>query len=96
MIWPIWRTSRRHSSNTCSATWGYMGREILYVFTNNAHPFEEGRGYRLPNLWVMLEHGGDWAKALNVALKHNNLAAADAVAEQRTQMMVEFLTGVTQ
>jgi hypothetical protein len=50
-----------------SATTNYRGSNLLYVFSSNAHPFDERAGYSLFAAFAMLEFGGDFhtaAKAL--------------------------------
>lgn len=54
-----------------SATTGFCKSErsgdLLYVFSTNAEPFQEGRAYSKFTAWGLLEHGGDWKKAAGAA-----------------------------
>src|SRR5262249_35061361 len=46
-----------------SATVNYAASGLLYAFSTNAHPFEDGRGYSKFAAYALLRHGGDYAKA---------------------------------
>jgi putative DNA primase/helicase len=46
-----------------SATTNYEGSGLLYVFSSNASPFDEGRPYSKFHAYVLLEHGGDFNAA---------------------------------
>jgi hypothetical protein len=46
-----------------SATVNYAASGLLYVFSTNAHPFEDGRGYSKFAAYALLRHGGNYAKA---------------------------------
>lgn len=41
----------------------FDGVPILYVFSTNAQPFEDQRGYTPFAVYCLLEHSGDWAQA---------------------------------
>ena len=45
-----------------SATLGYGGSDLLYVFTTST-PFESDRTYNLFSAYAVLEHGGDYSAA---------------------------------
>lgn len=47
----------------CSATTGHMGRDQLYVFSSNAYPFEDQKGYSKFTAYAMLNHRGDFPSA---------------------------------
>jgi hypothetical protein len=50
----------------CSATFGLRsesGKDLLYVFSSNAHPFEPNRSYTKFAAYALLNHGGDFAAA---------------------------------
>jgi DNA-binding transcriptional ArsR family regulator len=49
-----------------SATFGYVAPGVLYVFTTNAAPFQDGRAYGPFAVYAELEHGGDYKKAAKV------------------------------
>jgi hypothetical protein len=36
---------------------------LLYVFSSNAHPFEDGRGYSKFAAYAVLNHRGDYVRA---------------------------------
>ena len=50
-----------------SATTGYgpddSGRDLLYVFTTAAPPFDPGRAYSKFSAFALLEHGGNFRAA---------------------------------
>lgn len=46
-----------------SATFGKVGENKFYVFSSNAHPFEEGKSYSMFAVKVMCEYGGDYSQA---------------------------------
>ncbi len=50
-----------------SATTGYdpegSGRDLFYVFTTSAPPFEPGRGYSKFTAYTLFAHGGDFRAA---------------------------------
>jgi putative DNA primase/helicase len=55
---------RRPGKDTgVSATVNYAASGLLYVFSTNAHPFEDGRGYSKFTAFAVLNHGGDYARA---------------------------------
>lgn len=47
----------------CSATTGYAGYDIFYVFSTNATPFDNDRGYTKFTAYTFLNHAGDFAAA---------------------------------
>jgi len=47
-----------------SATTGYAGGASLYVFSSNAPPFAPGESYSKFAAYALLEHGGDFARAV--------------------------------
>lgn len=55
------RPGKRHDGH--SATTGYDGRGLLFVFSSNAWPFEQGRGYTPFTAYALLEHDGDFHTA---------------------------------
>src|SRR4029077_2505921 len=61
----LWRRPGKRDGT--SATTNYAGSDLLYVFSSNAPPFDEGRGYSKFHAFALLEHCGDFraaAKAL--------------------------------
>jgi predicted P-loop ATPase len=50
------------SDKGISATTGHCG-EMLYVFSSNAQPFEDGRAYGKFSAFSLLNHAGDFGKA---------------------------------
>lgn len=46
-----------------SATTGYAGTDLLYVFSSNAHPFEDGATYSKFAAYAFLHHGGNFTEA---------------------------------
>ena len=60
------------------ATTNYKGRDLLYVFSTNAAPFETERGYNRFSAYGLLEHGGDYSKAAAALVREgysNNVQA---------------------
>ena len=49
--------------NGLSATINYGDSQLLYVFSSNAAPFDDGRAYDKFAAFALLEHGGDFCKA---------------------------------
>jgi archaellum biogenesis ATPase FlaH len=56
-----WR--RPGKEHGLSATTGFNGSDLLYVFSSNAAPFEPQRGYSKFTAYTLLNHGGDFKKA---------------------------------
>lgn len=56
-----WR--RPGKSAGVSATTGFARSDLLYVFSTNAHPFEEGVWYTKFRAFALLSHGGDFRAA---------------------------------
>ncbi len=46
-----------------SATFGKVGDNKFYVFSSNAHPFEDGKSYSMFAVKVMCEYNGDYSQA---------------------------------
>lgn len=46
-----------------SATTNYAGSGFLYVFSSNAHPFEDGQSYSKFRAYTLLNHGGSFEQA---------------------------------
>lgn len=57
------------------ATTGYdpegSGRDLLYVFTTAAPPFDPGRADRKFTAFALLEHGGDFRAAARTLMTHS-------------------------
>lgn len=77
-----WQPLHRHGAKTTwvrpgkeereiSATTGYDGARMLYVFSTNAPPFEPGRKYSPFAVYTLLEHGGNF-KSATLALVADN------------------------
>jgi hypothetical protein len=56
-----WRRPGKDSG--ISATVNYATSGLLYVFSTNGHPFEEGRGYSKFQAYAVLNCGGNYTKA---------------------------------
>ncbi|MBM4070267.1 MAG: hypothetical protein FJ271_15125 [Planctomycetes bacterium] len=56
-----WR--RPGKDDGISATINYAGSGLLYVFSTNGYPFEEGRGYSKFSAFAALNHDSDFVKA---------------------------------
>jgi putative DNA primase/helicase len=57
-----WRRPGKEGGGT-SGTVNYADSGLLYVFSTNADPLEEGRGYNKFHADAVLNHGGDFSKA---------------------------------
>lgn len=55
--------TRPGKSTSWSATFGYVAPGVLYVFTSNAEPFQEGRAYNPFAILTELSYGGDYKAA---------------------------------
>ena len=42
---------------------------VFYVFSSNAEPFEPNRGYNIFSVYALLEHNGDYSKAVEALAK---------------------------
>lgn len=49
------------NEHTQSATWNNDGERWFYVFSSNAHPFEQNKAYRASQVFAMLECNNDWS-----------------------------------
>jgi hypothetical protein len=54
----IWQRPGKQGRGV-SATWNYHSAGVFYVFSSNAHPFQEGRTYFPFGIYAALRHGGD-------------------------------------
>jgi hypothetical protein len=72
--WKVHRTSgettywtRPGKDDGVSASTGYcasdLSGDLLYVFTSNAEPLQEGQCYNKFTVFALLQHGGDFSKA---------------------------------
>lgn len=68
---------RPGKSEGVSATFNYAGRNLFYVFSNNAYPLEANRAYTPFALYTFLECGGNFRYAAGA------LVAAGFVAETK-------------
>ncbi len=55
--------TRPGKTDGVSATTNYGGSDLLYVFSSNAEPFEEQKGYAKFTAYALLNHGGDYRAA---------------------------------
>lgn len=61
-VWHIVRPGKKPSDGI-SATIGYAGTDLLYVFSSNFSPFEPGSTYSKFAAYAFLNHNGDFTKA---------------------------------
>jgi putative DNA primase/helicase len=54
---------RPDKSGGVSATTGFAGSDLMYVFSSNADPFEERAWYTKFHAYALLNHGGDFRAA---------------------------------
>ncbi len=75
-----WR--RPGKDDGISATSDYAGSGLLYVFSTNGFPFEEGRGYSKFSAFAALNHNGDYGKAAQ-ALKEKGFGPPQMASGNR-------------
>lgn len=68
-----------------SATTNYEGSGVLYVFSSNAYPFEEGQSYRKFRAYALLNHGGDFTGAAR-ALRRKGYGGGASTEHARRQV----------
>ncbi|MCB0213624.1 MAG: AAA family ATPase [Anaerolineae bacterium] len=56
-----------------SATFGYVGKDTLYVFSSNASPFEPETAYMPFAIYSILEHGGNFSDAAKELVQEQNM-----------------------
>lgn len=49
--------------HTVSASVNFEGSDLVYVFSTNASPFQDERGYTKFSAYALLNHGGDFRAA---------------------------------
>jgi hypothetical protein len=64
-----WRRPGKKQGENISATTNYKGRPMFYVFSSSADPFEQNKGYSKFHTYTLLNHKGDFKKALKAAIK---------------------------
>ncbi|MCL1653766.1 AAA family ATPase [Elizabethkingia miricola] len=47
-------------SDGFSATFGKVAHNVFYIFSTNAHPFEDGKAYKPFQIKALLDHNGDF------------------------------------
>jgi hypothetical protein len=57
------RWCRPGKAGGTSASTNFDGSDLLYVFSTNADPLEDGTGYTKFHAYTLLEHGGDFTAA---------------------------------
>jgi hypothetical protein len=85
------------------ATFGYVAPGVLYVFTTNAAPFQDGKAYGPFAIYTELAHGGDYtaaARALHqryekVSPRRVNVLTGEISDGQPTEYVVKPRQGVT-
>lgn len=58
-----WTRPGKNIKDGFSATFGKVGKNKFYVFSSNAHPFEDRKSYSMFAVKVMCEFNGDYSKA---------------------------------
>lgn len=80
----LWRRPGKHKG--ISATFG-MYENMFYVFSSNAHPFQEGKAYTPTDVLMLLKFNGDWEATKNYLYKLYKVEKVE-IAKQNTQ--IEF------
>lgn len=62
-----WRRPEKKGTGI-SATTGYAGTDLLYIFSTNAAPFESEKGYTKFAAYALLEHKGNFREAAKTLL----------------------------
>jgi len=88
---------RPGKNNGTSATTNYRGSDLLYVFSSNAEPFEELKGYSKFHAYTILEHGGDFQAAAKKLSKmgygHQSKSnSLDKRFQKNTKYPIRFFT----
>jgi len=85
-----WR--RPGKRDGCSASVNYGGRDVLYMFSSAAPPFEADRAYRKFTAYALLEYGGDFdaaAKVLRLQGYDDRRTVSETSARWPSRMNVE-------
>jgi putative DNA primase/helicase len=73
-----WQRPGKEGERGISATTGYNGHDIFYVFSSNAEPFQAETGHSKFTVYTILHHGGDYAlSARALAVRGFGDAVAD-------------------
>lgn len=94
-----WQVVKRHAGVTYwrqpekqnkghSATTGYAGIDILYIFSSNCYPFTPGFGYQKFTAYTMLDHGGDFNAAGKALAKQGFGKKSLSIAPSATEAYV--------
>lgn len=100
-----WRRLHRHGERqtwtrpgkevrTVSATTGYAGRRMLYVFSSNGLPFEPDRKYSPFAVYTMLEHGTDTGAFARAASQLGRDGFGEPAAQHKTRVRGKRLVKV--
>lgn len=71
------------SEGSTSATFGFVGDNVFYVFSSNAYPFEAEKAYKPFAIKTLLEHGGDFRDAARDLYNRSKLNKGKVVIEGR-------------
>ena len=80
-----WIRPGKDSKKDISATTGYEGRDMLYVFSNNAHPLigpqgdKKCTGYTKFHAYALMNHSGDFSAAAKAAMERYPLSASEEI-----------------
>lgn len=66
------RPGKSHGTSGTTGN-GSRGQDLFYCFTDNWHPFEQGRCYSKFAVWTMLAHGGDYKRSAKAAAERFGL-----------------------
>ena len=81
-----WTRPNKNAADGASATWSIRGNRgdvaarRFYVFSSNAHPFENEKSYSPFQIYSLLEHGDDWDAAVSEVAKWKRKAKNGEVA----------------
>lgn len=78
-----------------SATFGKVGENKFYVFSSNAHPFEEGKSYSMFAVKAMCEFNGDYSEAAKSLIpkkqKSNTKKKSTSATKKTTNPSMEYV-----
>ena len=78
------RWCRPEKASGVSATVNYSGTDLLYVFSTNASPFEDSRGYTKFHAYALLNHDGDFRAAAQALARNGYGAQTCSQGRRRT------------
>jgi predicted XRE-type DNA-binding protein len=91
-IYPLTRPGKEIKDGI-SATWGKR-KNMFYVFTSNADPFQENKAYNPFQILTILKYAGDWKKAKDDLRKRYGMRNIETALNEVPEEMDDFPIGV--